>query len=175
MSDVLLLNFSYEPLGTVSLQRAVRMLFARKAEVLHDSGREIRSQKLSFPLPSVLRLLYYVAHRRRSVSLTKKNVLLRDDYKCAYCAAPGGSAMTVDHVVPKSRGGSSAWENLVACCSPCNSRKRDRTPEEARMPLRRKPHVPRRIPWVVVRRNTASAEWSKYLTLYNVSIEERVR
>jgi 5-methylcytosine-specific restriction endonuclease McrA len=174
MTDVLLLNFSYEPLGTVSVQRAVRMLFSRKAEILHDTGRVIRSEKMAFPLPSVVRLLYYVTHRRKSVALTKKNVLLRDDYRCAYCLAHCGGQMTVDHVVPKSRGGTSSWENLVACCAHCNGRKRDRTPEEAGMPLRRKPHVPKHIPWLVVRRNTQPAEWANYLTLYNVSIEERV-
>lgn len=174
MNSVLVLNFSYEPLGVVDLQRAVKMLFAKKAEIVHVSDRDWHSEKVTFPLPSVLRLLYYVTHRRKSVPLTKKNVLLRDDYRCAYCSSKGGSEMTVDHVTPKSRGGASSWTNLVACCSRCNQRKRDRMPEEAGMPLRRKPHVPKFIPWVTVKRNTAPAEWIQYLTLYNVSIEERV-
>lgn len=81
--------------------------------------------------------------------------------------------MTVDHIQPKSRGGKSTWLNLVACCVRCNQRKRDRTPDEAGMPLRSRPHVPKFIPFIVVRRNTSPAEWLKYLTLYNVSIEER--
>jgi len=180
-ADVLLLNFSYEPLGVVKLQRAVRLLFANKAEVVHDAGRMIRSAKnrktgeqFSFPLPSVVRLLYYVTHRRKSVALTKKNVLLRDDYMCAYCSSKGGSEMTVDHVHPRSRGGKSSWVNLVACCSRCNGRKRDRTPAEAGMNLLRKPYVPRFIPFVVVKRNTLPDEWGKYLGLYSVGIEERV-
>ena len=174
MNDsVLLLNSTYEPLGIVDLARAVRLLFARKVEVLHRGDRDVRTTSIAFPLPSVLRMLYYVRRARKRVALTKKNVLLRDDYACAYCLTRGGHDMTVDHVVPRSRGGSSAWENLVACCSTCNARKRDRTPAEARMPLRRTPREPRAIPWLVVRRNTAHDEWGKYLALYNVSIEER--
>jgi 5-methylcytosine-specific restriction endonuclease McrA len=81
--------------------------------------------------------------------------------------------MTVDHVVPRRQGGPSAWGNLISACSRCNGRKRDRTPAQAGMPLRRKPHEPRFIPFVVVRRNTRPDEWAKYLTLYSVSIEER--
>jgi hypothetical protein len=86
----------------------------------------------------------------------------------------GGSQMTVDHVTPKSRGGTSAWMNLVACCTPCNSRKRDRSPAEAGMPLKVKLRVPQFIPWIVVRKHTMPGEWGKYLSLYRVGIEERV-
>jgi 5-methylcytosine-specific restriction endonuclease McrA len=172
--SVLLLNFTYEPLGVLDVARAVRLLFARKVEVVHRGERVLRTTSVEFPLPSVVRLLYYVRRVRKRVALTKKNVLLRDDYVCAYCTSRGGGDMTVDHVVPRSRGGRSAWENLVACCSACNARKRDRTPQEARMPLRRPPREPRFIPWVVVRRNTAPDEWAKYLSLYSVGIEERI-
>ena len=173
-SDCLLLNFTYEPLGVVDVARAVRLLFARKVEIVHAGAGEIRSVSAAFPLPSIVRLLYYVARRRKKVALTKKNVLLRDRYVCAYCSARGGNDMTVDHVVPRSRGGRSVWENLVACCSTCNARKGSRTPDEARTPLRRVPREPRYIPFAVIRRNTAHDEWGKYLALYNVGIEERV-
>jgi 5-methylcytosine-specific restriction endonuclease McrA len=172
-SDCLLLNFTYEPLGVVDIARAVRLLFARKVEIVHAGAGEIRSVTAAFPLPSIVRLLYYVARRRKKVALTKKNILLRDDYTCGYCASKGGPSMTVDHVVPRSRGGRSAWENLVACCTTCNARKRDRTPDEARMPLRRVPREPRFIPWIVVRRNTAPDEWHKYFSLYSLAIDER--
>ena len=174
MSDVLLLNFTYEPLGIVDLARAVRLLFARKVEIVHRGEREIRTTSVAFPLPSVVRLLYFVKRHRNKVALTKKNVLLRDKYTCAYCGTHSGREMTVDHVIPRSRGGRSVWENLVASCSTCNARKGDRTPDEARMPLRRVPREPRFIPWVVVRRHTAPDEWVKYLALYSVGIEERV-
>ena len=175
MGDVLVLNFTYEPLGVVDVARAVRLLFARKVEVVHRGERHVHTVSMAFPLPSVVRMLYYVRRARKRVALTKKNVLLRDDYTCAYCVTRGNREMTVDHVVPRSRGGRSVWENLVACCTACNARKRDRTPDEARMPLRRKPREPRFIPWVVVRRNTAPDEWVKYLALYSVGIEERVQ
>ena len=115
--SVLVLNFSYEPLGVVGFQRAVRLLFARKVEVVHSGDRVIRATSVAFPLPSIVRMLYYVRRSRKRVALTKKNVLLRDDYICAYCTAHGSRDMTVDHVIPRSRGGASAWENLVACCS----------------------------------------------------------
>lgn len=173
MADVLLLNSTYEPLGVVDVARAVRLIFAKKVEIVHAGTDEIRSVAFAMPLPSVVRLLYYVARRRKKVALTKKHVLLRDDYVCGYCGHKGGASMTVDHVTPKARGGRSVWENLVACCSACNARKRDRTPDEARMPLRRTPREPRFIPWIVVRRNTAPNEWAKYLSLYTVGIEER--
>lgn len=175
MSEVLLLNSTYEPLGVVSLKRAVRLLFSHKAEVIHDTGHAVHAEKISFPLPSILRLLYYVARKRKHVPLTKKNVLLRDDYRCGYCGVRGGSEMTVDHVTPKSHGGLSTWTNLVTCCSTCNARKRDRTPVEAGMPLGKRPHQPSFIPWVVIRRHTMPSEWVKYLTLYNVSVEDRVQ
>jgi 5-methylcytosine-specific restriction endonuclease McrA len=174
MSDVLVLNSTYEPLNVTSIARAVRLIFAGKAEVLHDRGR-IASPTIEFPLPSIVRMLYFIRHRKKRVALTKKNVLLRDDYACAYCGKRGDrSTMTVDHVVPRRQGGRSEWTNLVAACVECNGRKRDRTPLQAQMPLRRKPHEPRYIPFFVVRRNTERDEWIKYLTLYSVSIEQRL-
>jgi CRISPR/Cas system Type II protein with McrA/HNH and RuvC-like nuclease domain len=82
--------------------------------------------------------------------------------------------MTVDHIVPKSRGGPSTWENLATSCQACNGRKNNRTPDEAKMKLRRKPYEPRYIPWIRIKRNTLPSEWGKFLFLYGVSIEERV-
>jgi len=179
-AQCLLLNSTYEPLGVVGLQRAVRLLFSRKAEIVADAGRTIVSagnaitkEIVAFPLPSIIRLLYYVRNRRKSVALTKKNVLMRDDYRCAYCGKQGAGEMTVDHVVPKSRGGLSTWTNLVAACVTCNSRKRDRSLAECGMALRKKPFEPRVIPWIVIKRHTMPWEWAKYLTLYGVGIEER--
>jgi 5-methylcytosine-specific restriction endonuclease McrA len=174
MTSVLVLNCTYEALGIVELRRAVRLVFAGKAEVLHADEGELRSTSIVIRLPSIVRMLYFINRRRPRVALTKKNVLLRDEYRCAYCGAKGDRAMTVDHVLPSSRGGRSAWENLVACCAACNNRKRDRTPEEAGMPLRVKPREPRHIPYVVIKRHTAADEWLKYLALYNVRIEHRI-
>ncbi len=174
-ADVLVLNSTYEPLNLASIARAVRLVFAGKAEVLHDRGT-LASTTMEIPLPSIIRMLYFIRRGRKRVALTKKNVLLRDDYRCGYCNAHGDRAtMTVDHVIPKARGGRSTWDNLVAACPSCNARKRDRTPDQAGMPLRRRPKEPNAIPFFVIRRHTDRDEWAKYLTLYSVSIEERVR
>lgn len=175
MTDVLVLNQSMEPLNVTSLRRAVRLVYAGKAAVVHDRGRNIGSATFQMRLPSVIRMLYYVVMKPRPIALTKKNVLLRDDYLCQYCGHKTERATaTVDHVVPSSRGGKSTFENLVCCCSPCNARKKDRSPEEAGMRLRRAPRRPMVIPWLVVRRNTGPSEWGLYLGLYEVGIEERV-
>jgi hypothetical protein len=110
----------------------------------------------------------------QKVALTKKNVLIRDDHSCQYCGLRGERLMTVDHVVPKSRGGESTWENLVCACMRCNNRKNNRTPHEANMALKKKPRQPKYIPWIQIKRNTLPDEWGKFLFLYNVSIEERI-
>ena len=175
MGEVLVLNSTYQPLNLSSVARAVRLVLAGKAEVVHDRGR-VSSPTISFPLPSIIRMLYYIKHRRKRVVLTKKNVLLRDDYKCGYCNDHiEAREATVDHIVPRALGGKATWENLVASCSLCNSRKRDRTPAQAKMPLLCKPpREPRFIPFVVIKKHTEDAEWAKYLNLWSVGIEERV-
>ena len=175
MSNVLVLNFTYEALGIVDLKRAVCLVFAGKAEVVHSGAGELRASTIAIRMPSIVRMLYFIKrHKPPRVPLTKKNVLLRDDYTCAYCGECGDrQTMTVDHVRPRRQGGRSTWDNLVAACSLCNGRKRDRTPEEARMPLRVKPREPQHIPYVVIQRHTAPNEWIKCLSLYNVRIEVR--
>jgi 5-methylcytosine-specific restriction endonuclease McrA len=173
MTDVLVLNATYEYLNVTPLQRAVRLLFAGKAEIVERHRDVITAPSVTFPLPSVIRMLYYIRRPQAVVALTKRNVLLRDDFHCQYCGAKDKSSdLTVDHVQPKSRGGPSTWENLVCACQRCNGRKRNRTPEEAGMPLLRKPKRPRHIPWVSISRNTLPNEWGKFL-FFSVSIEVR--
>lgn len=141
---IVLLNASYEPLSmNVTLKRAARLLVKGKAVVLEAAqGRFLRN----WPWPRVLILVKYVRighdvlYRQPSVSRT--GVLKRDAHCCAYC---GKHATTIDHLVPKSRGGAMAWLNLVAACTRCNSHKKNRTPDEAGMPLRFKPFVPSRL------------------------------
>ncbi|WP_243837894.1 HNH endonuclease [Cumulibacter soli] len=141
---IVLLNASYEPLSmNVTLKRAARLLAKGKAIVLEAAkGRFLRD----WPWPRVLILVKYVriAHEvlYRRPTVSRKGVLKRDSYRCAYCA---DRANTIDHVLPKSRGGGMTWTNLVAACLRCNSRKRNRTPEEAGMPLRLTPFVPTRL------------------------------
>ena len=141
---ITLLNASFEPLSTnVTIKRAAKLLVKGKA-VVHEAaaGRFLRH----WPWPKVLILVTYVRIASevlyRPPTVSRKGVLRRDDHLCAYCAR---HATTVDHVLPKSRGGTNSWSNLVAACRPCNDRKGARTPKEARMPLRIEPAVPTRL------------------------------
>ncbi|MBM0128013.1 HNH endonuclease [Pimelobacter simplex] len=140
MTTVMLLNASYEPLGTVTFQHAVRMLFREVATVeeAHDD-RMIGPH----PWPRVIRLVRYVAAKwmYRPAAYSRSNVLKRDRHRCAYC---GDHATTIDHLLPQSRGGGWTWMNTVAACSRCNGRKANRTPAEAGMRLRLDPFVPTR-------------------------------
>ena len=131
MSEVLVLNFTYEALNVTSFQRAVKLIFAGKAEMLHGRERILASPTFEMRMPSIIRMLYYIRRPMQRVALTKKNVLIRDEHACQYCGTRGERLMTVDHVVPKSRGGDSTWENLVCACMRCNNRKNNRTPHEA--------------------------------------------
>jgi len=139
------LNASYEVLSTISWQRAVTMVVRGQAEVHEaDESRFIRSARVTLPFPRVVRLLSYVyvkyvENRGEIGRASKRSVLQRDRFTCAYC---GGRADTVDHVQPESRTGRSTWENLVAACKPCNARKGARTPAEAGMRLRWQPYRP---------------------------------
>lgn len=140
---VLVLNASYEPLSTVAWQRAIVLVLDGAAEVItSDEARPVRSPSFSVACPLVIRLLSFVkVPRRLRVPVTRRAVLVRDGYRCGYCSA---KAETIDHVVPRSRpGGTHTWDNLVAACKPCNGKKRDRTPDEADMPLITRPYEPR--------------------------------
>jgi 5-methylcytosine-specific restriction endonuclease McrA len=157
----LVLNASYEPLCVVSARRAVVLVLSEKAEVLHDSGEELRSEKLAVVVPSVIRLRYFVrVPFRRRAALNRRAVFARDGSRCQYCDAP---AESIDHVVPRSRGGAHAWDNVVAACRPCNTAKRDRFLSETSMVLRRTPTAPRELTWITVAVGTVPAQWAPYL------------
>mgnify|MGYP003547143224 FL=1 len=138
MGKVLVLNASYEPLNITSWRRAVVLLIKGKAEQLEHRGEFIYS---GFPLPTVIRLRYYVRVPYKEIPLTRRNVLERDTNTCQYCKAKGDQ-LTIDHVIPRSRGGGDTWENLVAACVRCNVKKGNRTPKEAEMSLQTKPRRP---------------------------------
>ena len=139
---VLILNASYEPLHVCSVKRAITLLMQEVAERVLDGDRVLRTPRLVVPVPSVIRLRRYVRrpHRQR-VAFNRKNVFRRDDHSCQYCGVRAHD-LTLDHVLPRSRGGPTTWENVVACCRRCNASKRDRTPDEAHMALRRPPRAP---------------------------------
>ena len=136
---VLLLNASYEPLGTISIPRAVRLIWRGSAKLVERDGtRVLRSQRFEFPQPSVVRLVDYidVRGRQRRSSSKRTRILARDHYRCQYCGTRGGALnLTMDHILPVSRGGFNSPDNLVTACLACNQKKGNRTPEEARMPL----------------------------------------
>ncbi|NJL02852.1 MAG: HNH endonuclease [Spirulinaceae cyanobacterium RM2_2_10] len=161
MSKVLVLNASYEPLNITSWRRAVVLLLKGKAEQLEFRSTEIYT---SFPLPTVIRLRYYVRVPYKEIPLTRRNVLERDDQTCQYCSYRG-DGLTLDHVLPRSRGGGDTWENLVAACVRCNVRKGNRTPAEAHMPLNSQPRRPySSLHFEIARyvRSGRNQEWRKY-------------
>lgn len=144
-NKVLVLNASYEPLSICDARSAVLLLFCGKAIIVasHPEYR-IRTISNSYPLPVVVRLTVCVRIEYHHAVLSRRNLFRRDGYRCQYCGCRN-EVLTVDHVLPKSRGGSESWENLTTACKPCNARKGNRTPEEAGMSLLRKPGTPSRI------------------------------
>jgi 5-methylcytosine-specific restriction endonuclease McrA len=162
MATALVLNATYEPLCVVSARRAVVLVLGEKADVLHETGAAMRSERLAVPIPSVIRLRYFVkVPFVRRAALNRRAVFARDAARCQYCAGPADS---IDHVVPRSRGGEHVWENVVAACRPCNTAKRDRLLSEAGMRLRRHPRVPRERTWVSVAVGTVPQLWEPYLS-----------
>lgn len=165
-SRVLVLNYSYEPLQVCNAQRAIRMMLLGKAETLEVDGMLIRSEYLQIRLPLVIRLLRYVRVARiGDVPFNKKNIFRRDNNTCQYCGEVGRD-LTIDHVVPRSRGGSTGWENVVCCCRNCNARKGDRLPEEVDLRLISRPHKPRFLFSEIGHPRISEAAhflWQKYL------------
>src|SRR5437762_9266050 len=163
---VLVLNASFEPINVCNERRAVVMIFKGVARVEEHNGHMLHSARLTIHAPSVIRLTEYIHIPFERRSLSRKNILLRDHSTCQYCGRQyPPSELTLDHVQPRSRGGESSWDNLVACCKRCNHRKGNRTPEESSMHLLRRPrgfslHVNRQIMRYLGR---ADETWRKYL------------
>jgi len=138
---VLVLNADYQPVNMTSFKKGCKLVYKGKAEVLTlDEENNLTSAVLTEVRPKVIRLLQYIYLPHRKMSLTKQNIYKRDGYRCGYCGSK--DELTIDHILPKSRGGKNSWENLVTCCSKCNSKKDNQTPAEARMKLRVEPHAP---------------------------------
>ncbi|MGI9600765.1 MAG: HNH endonuclease [Acidimicrobiales bacterium] len=164
MSRALVLNATYEPLAVVTARRAVCLVLADKAILLEDSGRLLRSERTELAEPSVVRLTRFVRvpfQRRRA--LNRRAVFARDDHTCQYC---GGRAESIDHVVPRSRGGGHTWDNVVAACRPCNASKRDRLLAETSMHLRRVPGPPELHTWFRVAAGVVPPRWEPYLDVF---------
>lgn len=161
----LLLDSSYRPIKVISWQRAIELTHIQdKVVVVEEYDRKIRSPSCEFTLPAVIALKQYLRYRPLRVRYSKRNVFLRDDHQCQYCGAQlPKSLLTLDHVFPRSRGGRSTWENSVTACEPCNHRKSDRTPEEARMPLRAPPSRPHSSARGFILTPDTPEEWRHYL------------
>ena len=139
---VLVLNVTFEPLNVCNIKRALGLVLSGKAEIIENGRGYIHSTTTAFELPSVIRLSYMVKRPRPRVALSKREVLHRDNYTCQYCGKKTRT-LTIDHVIPRYRGGPHTWENLVAACPSCNHAKGDKTPDEAKMPLQRQPYEPK--------------------------------
>jgi len=158
----LVLNAGYEPLAVVSFKRALVLVLNEKATVIEaDVGHPVWSPTGVYDRPSVILLTRYVrVPHGRAVPLTRRGVLRRDKHRCAYC---GAGATTIDHVVPRSRGGADSWDNLVACCLRCNNQKGNHTPAEMGWALSVEPKMPYDAGWLVHGLERALPQWADYL------------
>ena len=165
MQQVLVLNASFEPLNVCTVRRAHVLVFKGKAEVLEDLGQPLRSASDTFPWPHVIRLLHYVrVPRAVKRKISRKALFARDGHRCAYCGSAG--RLTLDHVVPRSRGGDSVWENVVTSCAPCNLRKGNRLPEEVEMRLLVAPRTPTPTLFVTLASPRIPDRWQPYLSAF---------
>jgi 5-methylcytosine-specific restriction endonuclease McrA len=164
--QVLILNADYSAISICTVPKAFLLVYLNKAELVADSEKyQIRTIDRAYPSPSIIRLNKYVNVPYKSVILNRNNIFKRDDNACTYCGSP--KDLTLDHVMPKSRGGKTSWENLITACKRCNSKKGHQTPEEAKMPLNRKPFRPS---FVVFVRSYASKLEDKWLPFLNTKM-----
>jgi 5-methylcytosine-specific restriction endonuclease McrA len=163
---VLVLNASYEPINVCTVRRATVLLLKERAEVLESGTWSLHSESMTLPRPVVIRLVTYVrvprdAHSRK---ITRRAIFARDRWTCQYCGRERGK-LTVDHVIPRCKGGSSSWENIVTSCAPCNRRKGDRLPVQAGMQPRKRPKAPGPTIFIHVATHAIPAAWEQYLPL----------
>ncbi|MEX2158281.1 MAG: HNH endonuclease [Dehalococcoidia bacterium] len=164
-SAVLVLNQNYQPLNVCNARRAFTLVDRGKAEVLEHGEGGIRTSSYLFPLPSVIRMVYLIRRPRPVMRLSRREVFNRDRYTCLYCGRQTKD-LTLDHVMPRHRGGPHDWENLVSACKTCNHRKAGRTPQEARMALLHEPFAPKVNSYYVVYRHlngNGYDGWRKFL------------
>lgn len=157
------MNQSYEPISICTVKKAILLLLKTKAElVVKNNGQVISSVNTKIPIPSVIRLSRYISIPKKKIELSRKNILRRDNYQCQYCG-DHSSSLTVDHITPKSRGGTDSWDNLVTACISCNNKKGNRTPEEVGMKLLHKPRKPNHILFIRSLVGKVSEDWKPYL------------
>ena len=163
MQQVLVLNASYEPLNVTTVRRAHVLVFKGKAEVIEELERPLHSASDTYPWPHVIRLVTYVrVPRAVQRKISRRALFARDGWRCVYCGTSTGR-LTLDHVVPRSRGGESSWENVVTSCAPCNLRKGDRLLEEAGLTLGRMPRPPAPVLFIHLAAPRIPSGWQPYL------------
>lgn len=161
-NKVLVLNATYEPLNVCTARRAIVLVLKQKAEAVEISGRLFHSADQAFPLPDVIKLGYFVRVPRSGArKVSRRAVLARDNHACQYCGSR--SHLTIDHVIPRSRGGTTNWDNIVTSCAPCNARKGDRLPREAGMHPRTSPRPPSPVTFVHLTVSEIRRSWRRYL------------
>jgi 5-methylcytosine-specific restriction endonuclease McrA len=166
MSRTLVLNATYEPLGVVPERRALILVLNSRATMVEDSGIVLHFSGGEIPLPSVIKLNRFVrVPYRHSVPLSRRALFARDGGRCVYCAAP---ATSIDHVIPRSRGGDHSWENVVSACQRCNHAKADKPLKELGWRLRSSPRAPVGAAWRVLSAGRADATWLPYLEPFGV-------
>ena len=169
VQQVLVLNASYEPLNVCSVRRAHVLVYKGKAELVERLDRPLASASTTFPWPHVIRLVTYVrVPRAVQRKISRRALFARDSWRCVYCGTSGGR-LTLDHVVPKSRGGESVWENVVTSCAPCNLRKGNRLPHEVQMELHPSPRPPAPVLFIRLATPKIPQRWEQYLGPYGTS------
>ncbi len=161
---VLVLNASYEPLQLISVRRAIVLLLQEKAELVEAAMQHLRAQSVAYSVPLVIRLVRYIRiPRQLRLPCSRRGVFARDRETCQYCGAqPGRSHLTLDHVVPRSQGGQTTWDNVVTACRDCNHRKGGRTPEQANMVLLSTPRQPQYLAFALLGELERHDVWRKY-------------
>ncbi|MCC9166569.1 HNH endonuclease [Pontibacter harenae] len=167
MSDkVLILNQDYSAIAVCSAHKAFLLVYLQKAEAVSNSkGAFLRSITHVYPVPSVIRLQRYVRVPYCGIALSRHNIMRRDNYCCQYCGSDKN--LTLDHLLPRCRGGETNWQNLVTACSRCNTRKGDRIPEEAGLKLMKKPFKPSLLSFLQLHINNSNQDWKTYLGMEN--------
>ena len=189
--EVLVLNSDYEPLNVCNLRRAIILVYLGKADILHARDEELAAAALmegidaaaynrgvhtalstaegeSIAAPSVVKLRHHVRRPLPELKLSRRSIFARDNFTCQYCGSHGKD-LTIDHVIPKRHGGGMQWENLVACCRRCNTKKGDKAPEKVGMKLIRPPRRPRYTPYISLNKyvaGTKHAIWRDYLPVF---------
>ena len=169
MQQVLVLNASFEPLNVCSVRRAHVLVWKGKAEVLEKLEHPLHSASSTYPWPHVIRLVHYVrVPRGVKRKISRRALFARDGWRCVYCGTASGR-LTLDHVVPRSRGGDSVWENVVTSCAPCNMRKGNRLLHEIHMELPRAPRVPAPVLFIRLAASSIPTSWQPYLDAYQAA------